>query len=84
MRKGRWERSKSNHGSAGIDGMTTEQLGPHLKAHWEIVRDKLLKGTWTPSPVRRVEIPKPEWRDANVGNSDSDGPVRSANAVAKC
>jgi len=47
-----------NHGAAGIDGMTTEQLRNHLRAHWEVLRDKLLKGTYAPSPVRRVEIPK--------------------------
>lgn len=50
---------KRNKGSAGIDGMTTDELEPHLNQHWDVVRDKLLKGTWTPSPVRRVEIPKP-------------------------
>lgn len=50
---------KRNRGGAGIDRMTTEQLEAHLKAHWWIVRDKLLKGTYVPSPVRRVEIPKP-------------------------
>jgi RNA-directed DNA polymerase len=58
---------KRNHGAAGIDGMTTDQLGPHLKAHWEIVRDKLLKGTWTPNPVRRVEIPKPDGGTRTLG-----------------
>lgn len=47
-----------NHGAAGIDGMTTEQLRNHLQAHWGVLRDKLLKGTYAPSPVRRVEIPK--------------------------
>jgi RNA-directed DNA polymerase len=51
---------KRNGGAPGIDGMTTEELGPHLKVHWDVVRDKLLQGKWTPSPVRRVEIPKPD------------------------
>jgi group II intron reverse transcriptase/maturase len=51
---------KANGGAGGIDRMTTEQLGAHLKEHWMVVREKLLKGTWTPSPVRRVEIPKPD------------------------
>lgn len=48
-----------NAGAAGIDGMTVKQLEPHLRRHWESVRAKLLAGTYTPSPVRRVEIPKP-------------------------
>lgn len=50
----------ANRGAAGIDGMTTEQLQEHLKKNWEVIRDKLLKGTYKPSPVRRVEIPKPD------------------------
>jgi len=48
-----------NGGAAGIDGMTTGQLREHLRQHWTVIHDKLLKGTYVPSPVRRVEIPKP-------------------------
>ena len=48
-----------NRGAAGIDGMTTGQLADHLGRHWERLRGKLLDGTYVPSPVRRVEIPKP-------------------------
>jgi RNA-directed DNA polymerase len=51
---------KRNRGAAGMDRMTTEQLEPHLQANWWILKDKLLKGTYVPSPVRRVEIPG--WR----------------------
>ena len=50
---------KRNQGAAGIDRMTTAELEPHLQANWRILKDKLLKGTYVPSPVRRVEIPKP-------------------------
>jgi group II intron reverse transcriptase/maturase len=50
---------KRNRGAAGIDRMTTEQLEPHLKEHWLNVQARLLKGTYVPSPVKRVEIPKP-------------------------
>jgi RNA-directed DNA polymerase len=48
-----------NQGAAGIDRMTTAELEPHLQAHWWILKDKLLKGSYVPTPVRRVEIPKP-------------------------
>lgn len=48
-----------NGGAAGIDGLTTGQLREHLQHHWTAIRDKLLDGTYVPSPVRRVEIPKP-------------------------
>lgn len=53
------ERVQSNKGAAGVDGMTVEELPEHLKAHWESIRAKLEAGTYEPSPVRRVEIPKP-------------------------
>jgi group II intron reverse transcriptase/maturase len=48
-----------NQGAPGIDRMRTAQLGSHLQANWRILRDKLLAGTYIPSPVKRVEIPKP-------------------------
>jgi RNA-directed DNA polymerase len=54
------KRVQSNKGSAGIDGMTVEQLPAYLKEHWPAIRDQLLRGTYHPSPVRRVEIPKPD------------------------
>ena len=54
-----WLAVKRNGGAPGIDGMTTEQLGDHVRKHWESIRAKLLAGTYVPSPVRRVEIPKP-------------------------
>jgi RNA-directed DNA polymerase len=54
-----WRAVKRNRGAPGIDGMTTEQLRDHVRKHWETIRAKLLAGTYVPSPVRRVEIPKP-------------------------
>jgi RNA-directed DNA polymerase len=54
-----WRAVKRNRGAAGIDRMTTEQLRDHIRAHWESLQAKLLAGTYVPSPVRRVEIPKP-------------------------
>lgn len=47
-----------NRGAAGIDSMTVSELEGHLKRHWEAIRGKLPAGTYAPSPVRRVEIPK--------------------------
>lgn len=54
-----WLAVKRNGGAPGIDGMTTEQLRDHVRKHWEAIRAKLLGGTYVPSAVRRVEIPKP-------------------------
>ncbi len=58
---------KRNRGAAGIDRMTTEELEPHLQANWWILRDKLLKGTYVPAPVRQVEIPKPSGGTRMLG-----------------
>lgn len=55
-----WKAVKRNQGAPGIDGMTTSQLGDHVRKHWETIRAKLMEGTYTPSPVKRVEIPKPQ------------------------
>lgn len=55
-----WLAVKRNGGAPGIDHMTTLQLRDHVREHWETIRAKLLAGTYVPSPVRRVEIPKPQ------------------------
>ena len=54
-----WLAVKRNGGAPGIDGMTTGQMRDPVCEHWETIRGKLLAGTYVPSPVRRVEIPKP-------------------------
>jgi len=51
------KRVKANKGSAGVDGMTVQQLPAFLKEHWPAIREQLLSGTYKPQPVRRVEIP---------------------------
>jgi RNA-directed DNA polymerase len=55
-----WKAVKRNQGAPGIDGMRVEELRDHVRQHWETIRAKLLAGTYVPSPVRRVEIPKPD------------------------
>lgn len=48
-----------NKGSAGVDGMTVAELPGYLKENWLAIKELLLKGDYTPIPVKRVEIPKP-------------------------
>jgi RNA-directed DNA polymerase len=54
------KRVESNGGAAGIDGMTVEELRPYLREHWLEIRAALESETYRPSPVRRVEIAKPD------------------------
>jgi len=61
------EAVKRNQGAAGIDRMTTARLEPHLQVNWWILKDKLLKGTYVPAPVKRVEIPKPSGGTRTLG-----------------
>src|SRR5882724_3968116 len=60
-------RVKRNKGSAGIEGMTVEQLPAYLKQHWPAIRQQLLSGTYKPEPVKRVEIPKPDGGMRKLG-----------------
>ena len=61
------KRVKANKGVAGIDGMDIDQTIEYLKLHWEEIRSKLLTGTYRPSPVRRVTIPKPDGGERELG-----------------
>ena len=56
-----------NRGAAGIDKMSTAKLEPHFRRHGAEIRAKLASGGWTPSPVKRVEIPKPGGGKRQLG-----------------
>ena len=60
-------RVRANGGAPGVDGMTTEELVPWLREHWASVRQALDAGTYRPSPVRRVVIPKPGGGERLLG-----------------
>jgi group II intron reverse transcriptase/maturase len=61
------ERVKQNKGAAGVDGMTVDELPEHLKENWSSIRTKLETGAYRPSPVKRVEIPKPGGGQRKLG-----------------
>ena len=62
-----YKRVKVNKGAAGIDGMTIEEAVPYLKEHQQELINRIIRGKYTPSPVRRVEIPKPEGGVRKLG-----------------
>ena len=53
------KRVESNKGAAGVDGMPVAALRSYLRVHWPQVKAALLTGEYKPSPVKRVDIPKP-------------------------
>ncbi len=62
-----WKRVKANKGAAGVDGLDIDQTARHLVTAWPTLRDQLLQGTYRPSPVRRVTIPKPDGGERELG-----------------
>ena len=54
-----YRRVVANKGAAGIDGMSVGELADELKARWQELKEQLIKGTYRPKPVKRVQIPKP-------------------------
>ena len=62
-----YKRVKAKKGSHGVDGMTVDELLPFLKRHGETIRQRILAGGYSPQPVRRVEIPKPDGGVRQLG-----------------
>ena len=64
LKEAMWQ-VKANQGSAGVDGMTVDDLPDY--AALVAIRDQLLSGSYTPQPVKRVEIPKPDGGVRKLG-----------------
>lgn len=58
---------KKNGGSAGIDGMTVDEMLPYLKEHREELLSELRSGRYKPKAVRRVEILKSDGGRRKLG-----------------
>lgn len=55
-----FKRVKRNNGAPGIDGETVSDFAGNLELNIEFLHGKLKTNTYKPSPVRRVEIDKPD------------------------
>ena len=60
-------RVKRNKGAAGVDGLTVDDLLPSLRENKEELIAELKDGSYKPSPVKRVEIPKPNGGTRKLG-----------------
>lgn len=58
---------KANKGAAGIDRVTVKELDGYMERHWNRISQGIRDWTYIPSPVRRVEIPKPQGGIRELG-----------------
>ncbi len=63
-----WRRVRANRGAAGVDHLTLEAVEDYGVGRMlgELARD-LREGIYRPSPLRRVEIPKPDGSKRPLG-----------------
>ena len=62
-----YKRVKANKGAPGIDGITVDEIGAYLRDNQKELIARIRKGKYTPDPVRRVEIPKPDGGIRKLG-----------------
>jgi RNA-directed DNA polymerase len=62
-----YKRVVRNKGIAGADGMTVDELKPHVLVHWERIKSELLEDRYMPQSVKEVEIPKPDGGVRKLG-----------------
>ena len=62
-----FKRVKANKGAPGVDGMTIDETFQWLRENNHELVDRIRRGKYTPKPVRRVEIPKPDGGIRKLG-----------------
>ena len=63
-----WQEVKTNGGSAGVDGVSLEEVERQGVAPFlEVIAADLKAGRYHPQPVLRVYIPKPDGRQRPLG-----------------
>ena len=62
-----YKRVVKNGGSAGADGMTVAAMSGYLKEHYPELVQSLYDGSYTPTAVKRVEIPKADGSKRKLG-----------------
>lgn len=79
-----YKRVKANKGAEGIDGMTVKEALVYLKEHGQELTDRIYRGKYTPSPVRRAAIPKTDGGVRKLGIPTVSSYCTSSNDVFEC
>ena len=61
------QRVKKNKGASGIDGMEVKELDEYLSKHLDEIKEQIRNKKYSPKPVKRVEILKPDGGVRNLG-----------------
>ena len=62
-----FKKVKARKGAPGIDGMTVDDAGAYIRENKDELIGRIKRGKYTPDPVRRVEIPKPDGGIRKLG-----------------
>lgn len=63
-----WSKVKANRGTSGVDGQTIQEIeSKGVEPFLREIETELREGRYSPPPVRRVYIPKPDGRQRPLG-----------------
>jgi RNA-directed DNA polymerase len=62
-----WRKVARNKGAAGVDGQSIERFTAQAERYLQELHDSLKDGSYRPSPIKRVEIPKGDGRTRPLG-----------------
>ena len=75
---------KTNKGAPGVDEMTIEAALTWWREHNHKLVERIRRGKYTPSPFRRVEIPKPDGEVRKLGIPTVTSYCTPPNDVLEC
>jgi RNA-directed DNA polymerase len=62
-----WRKVARNQGAAGVDGQSIERFAAQSERYLRELGESLRDGSYRPSPIKRVEIPKGDGRTRPLG-----------------
>ena len=62
-----WRKVEANKGSSGIDGQSLDRFAAGAALYLTELHESLKSGSYTPSPVKRVDIPKGNGQTRPLG-----------------